>query len=234
MWGMHLYAGLILRVVRRRNVGEPHQDGGRDRRTCLRGSAGDRRQSHYELAAVQLLFFIDRGHLDLTERAFARSTAFAAAFAMLGQVRLGRGRLADAIGFYDRGIELAEDGSAFHIDLLVLKCGALLATGDRVAFLDGRRPLYAAKPDARRDVGAYLVTPEENLPTEAAAMLEASGETGAHALLDGLYDLLARHSGVQAHRENVMRGLAAHLARGFCQATWKTAPLTTGRTDPFR
>jgi DNA-binding winged helix-turn-helix (wHTH) protein len=220
MWGMHLYARLLLegpltggtQIDRFRMESEIEA-------LVFKVLPQIRGDSIMEFAAAKLLFFIDRGHLDLaeemTEAAFARTTAFAAAFAMLGQVRLGRGRLGESIGFYDRGIELAEQGSPFHIYLLVLKCGVLLATGDRGAFLDGRQALYAAKPASRNDVGAYLVLPEESLPSDIAAMLQMSGETGAHALLDGLYYSLARHCGVQLHRENVMRGLIAHVVRRF-------------------
>jgi DNA-binding winged helix-turn-helix (wHTH) protein len=220
MWGMHLFARLILegpfagtKPVDRMEIEDEIEA------IVLGALPAIRDDPILELAAAKLLFFIDRGYLDLaeelTEAAFARSTAFAAAFAMLGQVRLGRGRLEDAVRFFDRGIELTEYGTPFHIYLLVLKSCATLASGDRTAILQSRQALYVAKPSARIDVGAYLVTPDEDTAADVAAVLEATGETGARALLDGLYHLLARHCGVPRHRENVMAGLIAHLVRRF-------------------
>ena len=51
----------------------------------------------------------------------------ASAFAVLGQLRLNRGRLREAIDYFDQGIELAEAGSEFQVFLMVLKCTTLLA-----------------------------------------------------------------------------------------------------------
>jgi DNA-binding winged helix-turn-helix (wHTH) protein len=81
------------------------------------------------LAAAKLLYFVNRGHLDLAEdiaeRAFARTADFAAALPVLGQLRQAGGLFNEAVILFDRGIDLADPDSEFLLHLRVLKCIAL-------------------------------------------------------------------------------------------------------------
>jgi DNA-binding winged helix-turn-helix (wHTH) protein len=170
------------------------------------------------LGAAKLLLFVDRGHFDLAERlaenTFASSGAFAAAFSTLAQLRMYRGRIQEALTFYDKGIELAKYGSEFHIYLLSLKCRALLAANNRVDLERSANQLYAAKPLTRVQVGLFLA-PLGALPADLEMLLFKLTRWQARRLACYLYYVSARHFQVREHRENTMRGLLFHLRRRF-------------------
>ncbi len=172
------------------------------------------------LGVAKLLFFIDRGYTDLAEEladaAFAQSTAFAAAFATQAQIRMCRGDIAAALILYDKGIELSEAGSEFHIYLMVLKCTALLAANDRAALDRLCAELYAIKPITRMQFGLLLASPSQ-LPADLEAILGMIDETRARQMLHFLYNASARHFQAPKHRRNIMAGPSAHLIRRFGQ-----------------
>lgn len=58
------------------------------------------------------------------------SAVLAAAFALQGQIRMCRGDIADAVGFYDKAIEMSEPGSAFHRYLLLMRGSGPRMTAD--------------------------------------------------------------------------------------------------------
>ncbi len=170
-----------------------------------------------KLAAAKLLFFIDRGHLDMAEQladeAFADSTAFGAAYATRGQMLMCRGAIAEAVALYDKGIELAEFGSDFHIYLLVLKCTALMAGNDRPGVARTSEELYLARPNSRWMAPFFISPYDDDLPEPVAAALSAYSPERCQQVLRHLYQTSARHFLAVGHRANVMRGLATGLRR---------------------
>lgn len=172
------------------------------------------------LGVAKLLFFVDRGHAELAaqlaDEAFANSAAFAAAFALQGQIRMCRGDIAEAIAYYDKGIEMSEPGSAFHRYLLLLKCTALLAAGERPALERACAELYAIKPLTRQEVGILMADPvARKLPPDIEAVLVMLSEERARKLVAYFYNIFARRFDSRAHRCNVMRGLVTHAVRHF-------------------
>ncbi|SPP93143.1 MULTISPECIES: winged helix-turn-helix domain-containing protein [Bradyrhizobium] len=171
------------------------------------------------VAAAKLLYFINRGHLDLAEdiaeRAFARTADFAAALPILGQLRYARGRFDEAVKFFDRGIEMAELGPALHLHMRVLKCIALLAAGDRAALeaaavdIGNMGPL--CPPEIALMIGWMVAAPDQTPP--AADALAALGPVGAASAVEYLYFTSARHLVSEQARANVMRGLITHARR---------------------
>ncbi|ATY33806.1 winged helix-turn-helix domain-containing protein [Sphingomonas psychrotolerans] len=171
------------------------------------------------LAAAKLLYFVDRGHLelaeDLAERAFARTADFAAALPILGQLRQARGNFPAAVAFFDRGIEMADPGSEFETHMRVLKCIALLAAGDREA-LKAEAPAYESphSPPALRVMVAVLVTPPgDAIPQVATDVLVAAGPEGARNAIEFTYMTSARQLTSPEARANIVHGLLAHLTR---------------------
>jgi DNA-binding winged helix-turn-helix (wHTH) protein len=172
------------------------------------------------LAVAKLLFFIDRGHGDLAARladeAFENSTAFAAAFALQGQIRACQGHLDEALGFYDKAIAMSEPGSEFHIYLLTLKLVALLAANKRAAQDQLTAELYAMQPALRVRYGLMLASPKlPELAPDLEAMLAMLDEARARKLIHYFFNICARRFCDQSHRRNVMQGLLTHMVRRF-------------------
>jgi DNA-binding winged helix-turn-helix (wHTH) protein len=173
------------------------------------------------LAAAKLLYFINRGHLDLAEdlaeRAFARTADFAAALPIMGQLRYARGRFDEAVGFFDRDIEMAELGPALHLHMRVLKCIALLAAGDRAALdaaaVDTTNMSAPCPPEIALMIGWMMAPADQALPAASAQALAALGPTGAAGAIEYVYFTSARHLVSEQARANVMRGLIAHVTR---------------------
>lgn len=172
------------------------------------------------LASAKLLYFINRGHLDLAEdlaeRAFARTADFAAALPVLGQLRQARGNFAAAVILFDRGIEMAEDGSEFLLHMQVLKCIALLAAGERAA-LDAATNFAFDTPYCPPDIMVLirlmLASGDRPLPPALTDALMKAGPDGAHSALAMLYLTSARQHVSDVARGNVMRGLLAHVTK---------------------
>jgi DNA-binding winged helix-turn-helix (wHTH) protein/tetratricopeptide (TPR) repeat protein len=173
------------------------------------------------LAAAKLLYFINRGHLDLAEdiaeRAFARTADYAAALPIMGQLRYARGRFDEAISFFNRGIEMVELGPALHLHMRALKCIALLAAGDRAALdaaavdIANMGPL--CPPEIALMIGWTMAPADQKLPAALADALAAIGPAGAGNAIEYLYFTSARHLVSEHARANVMRGLIAHVTR---------------------
>lgn len=186
------------------------------------------------LAAAKLLHFSGRGHLDLAEdlatRAFTESTAFAASFATLAQIKASRGLIQEALRLYDEGLELAEKGSEFEVFIMVLRISALMAIDDREAVDRARAALYAVKPTARMKIGLLMASPEpKDLPADLAALFAGFSAERAASLVLYLYYISARLFEQERHRENIMRGLVTLVVRHFGRAAvpeevWRAVP----------
>jgi len=172
------------------------------------------------LAAAKLLYFVNRGHLDLAddlaERAFARTADFAAALPVIGQLRQARGHFNEAVIMFDRGIDMAEADPAFLLHFRVLKCIALLASGDRAALDVAMSFGYDARVGPA-EIGvmifAMLTAADRPLPDAVTETLIAAGPAGVHNALEYAYFTSARHLVAQTARANIMRGLVAHARR---------------------
>jgi hypothetical protein len=223
MWGLNLYARLLSQAL---DSGEMMSAGEwsavEDEMEALALASLPKVQDNplLVLGVAKLLFFIDRGHSELAaqlaDEAFANSTAFAAAFALQGQIRMCRGDIADAVGFYDKGIEMSEQGSAFHRYLLVLKCTALLAANQRPALDRVCAELYAIKPVTRQELGILMADPKaRKLPPDIEEVLSMLAEERARKFVAYFYNVFARRFHSREHRRNVMRGLVTHMVRHF-------------------
>lgn len=173
------------------------------------------------LTCAKLLYFINRGHLelaeDITERAGARTEEYVVALPIIAQLHYARGRFNDAVKVFDRGIAMAELGPAFHLHMRVLKCIALLAAGDRAA-LDAAAADIAnmgplCPPHIALMIGWTIAAADRALPMSLEQALAALGPVGAGHAIEYLYYTSARHLVSKQARANVMRGLIAHAAR---------------------
>lgn len=172
------------------------------------------------LTAAKLLYFVNRGHLDLAEdlaeRASARTADFAAALPVMGQLRQARGNFKEAVILFDRGIEMASSDSAFLLHMRVLKCIALLASGDRTA-LDAATTfpydIPYSPPELVVTFGMTITPADQPLSEAVAKTLTAAGPLGVSNALEYVYYTSARHFIAQGARANVMRGLVDHAMR---------------------
>jgi DNA-binding winged helix-turn-helix (wHTH) protein len=215
MWAMHLYAR-ILQNPADLDMRAAHE---KDIEACVFDHlAAFQGNPIFLLGASKLLLFAGRGHLalaeQLAEQAFASSTAFASAFAALGQIRMCKGDIRSAVDLYDRGIELSEPDSEFRVYLMVLKCAALMAEGDRPALDHAAAALYALKPITRLQIGLFMAPPGPLAPDLTMVLSQFDAARARYAILH-LYYLLARLFVREDHRENIMRGVIGHLTERF-------------------
>ncbi|MGQ3293909.1 MAG: tetratricopeptide repeat protein, partial [Shinella sp.] len=173
------------------------------------------------LAAAKLLYFINRGHLDLAEeiagRAFAPTQDFTAALPILGQLKYARGRYDEAVKLFDQGIAMAPSGSEFHWHMRVLKCLALVAGGHSGASAAQATDIGNFSASSLREINLMLgwttASPDKALPPEEEQALQELGAAGAAKALEYLYFTSARHIITENGRANVMRSMIAHVSR---------------------
>jgi tetratricopeptide (TPR) repeat protein len=173
------------------------------------------------LAAAKLLYFINRGHLDLAEeiaeRAFTPTQDFTAGLPILGQLKYARGRYDEAVKLFDRGIEMVAPGSEFHRHMRVLKCLALVAEGHSGASVAQATDIGNLGVDGPREIGLMLgwmtAAPDRALPPASEQALQEIGAAGAAKGLEYLYFTSARHIIAENGRANVMRSMIAHVSR---------------------
>ncbi|MBB3932810.1 DNA-binding winged helix-turn-helix (wHTH) protein/tetratricopeptide (TPR) repeat protein [Kaistia hirudinis] len=221
MWGCHLYARLLFEggagglsasdraaisdeIERRAIASLPHCAG----RPLL------------VLAAAKLLFFVDRGYdalaEELAEQAFAQSTALAASFAMIGQIRLFRGEPQEAIELFDRGIALTERGSEFHLYLLTFRLTAELAGGDRAASAASFAELCALNPRSLFDVGPFIAEArDDGMNPAVQALFDQFDLARTRGAVAYLHFVMGRHFRVEAQRERILAGIVYHARRRF-------------------
>ncbi|WNJ88346.1 winged helix-turn-helix domain-containing protein [Bosea sp. 685] len=220
-WGLHLFARLVLASPFTGISNEERDEIESEiEATVLDCLPAIENNPLLMLAAAKLLYFIHRGHLDLAEdlaeRAFARTADFAAALPVMGQLRQARGKFKEAVILFDRGIEMADPGSEFMLYLRVLKCIALLASGDRTA-LDAAKTFAYDVPHTTSElvvmIGMTMTAADQPLSEAVAKTLTAAGPAGVSNALEYVYFTSARHFIAQTARANVMRGLVAHAMR---------------------
>ena len=174
----------------------------------------------FMMAAAKLLYFLGRGHrplaLQITADAFASSTAFAASFAIWGQMRMLEGEIETAARLFDQGLELCQENSSFDLYLSVLKCEAMVASGNRYAENSAKEALYEKSPECRVHL-PLLLAPSvwEDILPEAHAILDRLDLTRARAILLYIHYTCGRLFRRVEHRENVMRGPGTLLVSRF-------------------
>jgi DNA-binding winged helix-turn-helix (wHTH) protein len=237
MWAMHLYTRIVTAP---QDIGKRNEIESEIEALVFDHLPAFQENPIFVLGAAKLLLFVGRGHLgmaeQMAEQAFASSAAFASSFAVLGQIRMCRGDITAAVDLYDRGIELSQSDTEFQVFLMVLKCVALLATGDREALDLASEALYALKPVTRYYVG-LSVAPLGPLAPDLNMMVSQYDAARAAQGITYLYYIFARLFEREDHRENVMRGLISHLTQRFgteivSDEVWRCVPrLIEGRND---
>ncbi|WP_137158269.1 winged helix-turn-helix domain-containing protein [Rhizobium sp. FKL33] len=173
------------------------------------------------LAAAKLLYFINRGHLDLAaeiaERAVPPMQDFTAGLPLLGQLKYARGRYDEAVKLFDRGIDMAAPDSEFNWHMRVLKCLALVAAGHSGVSAAQATDIDNFGPGSPREINLMLgwMTASADRPLSPAseAALQDLGATGAARGLEYLYFSSARHIQLETGRANVMRSMMSHVSR---------------------
>ena len=220
-WCLHLFARLVL--------ANPFTGIGRDER--------DEIESEIEatvldclplidtnpllmLTAAKLLYFVDRGHLELAEeladRAFDRMADSAAPLPLLGQLRQARGDFAAAVAFFDRGMEMVDPDSPLDVHIRVLRWIALLAAGDREALKVPAAFAYDSPhspPDLNVMITALITPASQQLPDAVADVLIAAGRDGARNAIEYTYMTSVRHLTSLQARANLMQGLVGHMTK---------------------
>jgi tetratricopeptide (TPR) repeat protein len=218
-WCLHLFARLVMtNPFNRISLEERDRTESEIEATVLECLPAIESNPVLNLAAAKLLYFINRGHLelaeDLAERAFAQTSDFAAALPILGQLRGTRGNFHDAIVFFDRGITMSDPPAGFVLHMRVLKCIALLAAGDRAA-LDAAAAVTDLSSDCPREIALMIrlmiAAADRKLPAALAQALAAVGPSGAVGVIEYVYFTGARQFTSEHARTNVMRGLIAHV-----------------------
>jgi DNA-binding winged helix-turn-helix (wHTH) protein/tetratricopeptide (TPR) repeat protein len=173
------------------------------------------------LAAAKLLYFINRGHLDLAESIAERACALlqdrTAGLPILGQVHYARGHYDEAVKLFDEGIAKATSSSEFHYHLRVLKCIALIAEGQSGQSAARSTDIGNLSPASSREIGLMvewiIAAPDGALPPESEQALGELGPRRAAKALEYLYFTSARHLMSVRGRANVMRSMTAHVSR---------------------
>ncbi len=172
-----------------------------------------------KLSVAKLLLFVARGHTAMAERlaeeAFEASTAFAASFAILGQARLMRGRLAEGIDLLERAAEMAEYGTEFWIYTLVVLCGGKLAAEDRKGLRATLQKLHEASPQTLITVAPFCVPADEPLSPPGQAFISSLGPEGATRTLEYIFMTSVRQYEDLRHQGNVLRALAQRLQQTY-------------------
>jgi DNA-binding winged helix-turn-helix (wHTH) protein len=222
LWGVHLYMELIRAPGADRHSTPQAWTEIEDaiEVIALDNLAAVRRDPLLVLAIAKLLLFVGRGHFELVrklvDQTFAESTAFAATFTMQAQIHMYCGAFAQAFRFIDLVLELSEPGSDFQLFLLILKCIALTAAGDRAGLEQTTDQVYSMRPSERRKIGLLFADPlRERLPPDLEALLNSISATTACNMLNYLFNMATRFFKARRHRDNVMAGLMAHLVRRF-------------------
>jgi DNA-binding winged helix-turn-helix (wHTH) protein len=171
-------------------------------------------------AAAKLLYYIDRGHLelaeDLAERALAKGGGTSASCTLMGQLRCARGRFDEAVHFFDQGAQRMELGYDFQLHTRAMKCVALLAAGRRPA-LDAVMAEIDAGPALPSHIALMMdwtFAPHDRpLSPASAKALAAIGLTAARNAVEYSYFTCARQIVSDDARANFMRGLIAQVMR---------------------
>jgi tetratricopeptide (TPR) repeat protein len=220
MWASHLYAKLIfaprigiLDDASRAEIEREIED------VCLTNLAQAQDNPVLRICIAKLLFFIDRGHLELSETLLRdilqEDIGFSSVYPLLGHLRAARGLFDEALRYYDHALRTAEPGSAYHIYVAVLRLNALMAAGRREEMERDAAKLYQLHPDTINTVGMFTGKPDDPLLPPHEAYLDTLGPEKALAMVKYLYNNSARHYVSPTHRKRVYIGFASQIERKF-------------------
>ena len=172
----------------------------------------------YAVMAAKLLFFVDRGYkdlaLELADNGLRSSTAIASSLAIVGQLRGFTGDIEAAVDNLRQAQRLSEEGSHFHIYVLVLLCQVFMATGRQQELAEVRHELYSAST-----IGAVFFEPlfsdPEKPSLRAKTVTLMLSRSRASAILKHLFYVSARLFLLEEHRENSLRTPINLLVRRF-------------------
>lgn len=168
------------------------------------------------LGAAKLLDFVGPIYADfalqLAERAFAGTTAFAAAFATLGQFRMYRGDIDEAVRLFRLGSELAEPNSRYRYYLQVLLCEALLASGNASALAQAVEPLFVNEQARRFFAFLYPAPVGLDVSYDIETALDGMTPARGRAMILMRHYTSARRFGDPGHRQNVIGHVAGLIA----------------------
>ena len=242
-WCLHLFSRLVLaEPFIGTNLAERDGIESEIETTVLEWLPAIENQPLLMLAAAKLLYFINRGHLDLAETIVERACALlgdlTAGLPILGQVQYARGHFDEAVKFFDQGIERAAPGSEFHYHMRVLKCIALIAEGHSGQSAARSTDIGNLSPASSREIGLMLewmiAAPDGALPAESEQALRDIGPQRAAKALEYLYFTSARHLLSVNGRANVMRSMIAHVSRLYGMSAIPDVVLRgTGTAVPF-
>ncbi len=220
MWGLSLYVQAIMGTDGQsspgaaRNAIEDEIEA-----AALSALPGVADNPMLKLSVAKLLLFVARGHTAMAERlaeeAFEASTAFAASFAILGQARLMRGRLAEGIDLLERAAEMAEHGTEFWIYILVVLCGGKLAAEDHSGLRAVLQQLHEASPRTLITVAPFCLPADEPLAPPGQAFLSSLGQEGASRTLEYIFMTSVRQYEDLHHQRNVLRAFADRLQQMY-------------------
>lgn len=171
------------------------------------------------LAVAKLLYFVNRGHLelaeDIAERAAAQMAGSPASLPLLAQIYSALGRPSEAVALLDRGIGMAAANAEFLNYMNVLKCIALLAAGDSRAAGNIIASIADLGDHSPADVSVAIrlmaAPTDRQLPEALANALAEAGPQGAGNALEYLYFTSARQHVSPVAVANLMRGFTAHV-----------------------
>lgn len=225
-WGLHLFARLVLTSpFEGIDLAERDRIEGEIETTVLECLPEIEDKPLLMLGAAKLLYFINRGHLELAEeiveRALTRIQDFTAALPILGQLRFARGHFDEAVGFFNQGIRAAEPGSEFHRHMRVLKYIALLAAGQNAPSAAQATDMgnlgTDCPPEIALMIGWLAVQPDQALPNVSERAAAELGSHRATRAIEYLYFTSTRHVRSEEGRANIMRNMIAHLSRLYGQ-----------------
>ncbi len=220
MWGLSLYVQAIMGTDGQSSPGaERNAIEDEIEAAALSALPAVANNPMLKLSVAKLLLYVARGHTALAERlaeeAFEGSTAFAASFAILGQARLMRGRLAEGIDLLERAAEMAEYGTEFWIYTLVVLCGGKLAAEDRAGLRATLQRLHEASPQTLITVAPFCVPADEPLAPPGQAFLSNLGPDGAARTLEYIFMTSVRQYEDLRHQRNVLRAFAERLQQMY-------------------
>ncbi len=189
----------------------PVPDIGKAEDTILDGLPIFRSDPILSCAAAKLLYFMDRGHEDLSRsiavQTLEASNAFATAFATLGQIEMFEGETDAAMEKFDRGIEIGRRDDQLRRYMMVLKYQAAAAGG---RFDEARRLRAELKDEAPEMLvamaGLYVLSDETELPPTVQDQIDRLDETAANAAVHYLFNLTGRLLRSKQHRRDLMLG----------------------------
>jgi DNA-binding winged helix-turn-helix (wHTH) protein len=220
MWASHLYATLIFAPLVGGLGDESRAQTEREiEEICLASLPEAQDNPVLRICIAKLLFFIDRGYLELAESllrdVFHDDVGFSSVYSLLGQLRAARGMFDEAIRYYDHAFRTAEPGSKYYIYVAVLRLNALLASGQREALDRDAEKLFQLSPETIDSVGLFIGKPDDPFRPHHELYLDSLGSEMSLAMVKYLYNNAARHFVSATHRVRVYAGFASQVERKF-------------------